>query len=55
MSCRLRPDTTSVEASRCNEALLLPLLYFFYFPLNDLVPVRGFAKGWCVKFEGIAA
>ena len=21
----------------------------------DLVPVRSFAKGWCVKFEGIAA
>jgi hypothetical protein len=21
----------------------------------EMVPVRGFTKGWCVKFEGIAA
>jgi hypothetical protein len=27
----------------------------FNFERPILVPVRGYAKGWCVKFQGIAA
>ena len=45
-----------VFRSTCVDALRTtsPLLFHFPFEL-EVVPVRGFAKGWCVKFEGIAA
>jgi hypothetical protein len=54
---RLKPETTSEEARGCNEAPTSStslLLLLFHFEL-EMVPVRGFAKGWIVNFEGIAA
>jgi hypothetical protein len=50
---------TSVAGIRCSTCIrrtshFLSLFFHFYFEL-EMVPVRGFAKGWTLPFSGIAA
>ena len=53
---RLLPESQT-KADRSNHRDHLRADRVLTFPLVhlDLVPVRGYAKGWNVKFEGIAA
>ena len=49
-----RPGCPYWWSSTCVKRTSNLLFHFFHFEL-EMVPVRGFAKGWCVKFAGIAA